>query len=84
MQRTYYARPPHIPSIARKNATHKILALSSSSGSPAPPGGIIPREDSSVKKIRMKACTIAGIGRYFRGRGGNPNEIVDRDRKTVV
>ena len=44
----------------------------------------IPRADSSASAVRTSACRIPGRGSSRAGRGGNPNEMEERDRNTVA
>lgn len=51
---------------------------------PSELSGKIPIPDSVARKSRITACTIAGRERSRAGSGGRPNEIEERERKTVA
>ena len=51
---------------------------------PSSVSGTIPTPDSSARATRIPNWTIAGMGSSRDGRGGRPNEMDERERKTVA
>jgi len=74
---TDYAKPPQMPSILIKKKTRTMLAPFLSTGKN-------PTADSKVRETRTSACKIAGRDRSLCGSGGMPNDIEEREKKTVV
>ena len=73
---SYYASPPHIPSILMRRKTSMMLLAGWSSEN-------IPTADSYTNVTRITNWAIAGKERRFSGRGGIPSEMEEREIKTV-
>lgn len=76
-RKTYYAKPPHMPSTQTNKNTKNTLRLSDSSLKK-------PTADSYASATRIPNWMIAGAGKKCSGKAGIPNEIEERDRKTVI
>ena len=84
---TYYASPPQMPSkLIRRNTTATLVPSQPSATwlTTLPPLSNKPMALSNPSIMSTQSWMIAGSGSNREGMGGNPKDIVEREKNTVV